>query len=207
MASWTRVAPPFLDLLLAIVERIDRRVRRLRPVREGALLWVERHRHRGPTVHLRDGTDVERGDAAWVIHFSNARLHDLAGPGWQTRGYAVAREDLRALAASHVTLPAAQRPVAYTGTTLLASLTRRVGFEVLDRPATVLARLEDWYLRSVLVRWAPDGRHRLERGHKPLRARRVWLSGHELVRRYGPAAQRAASGSVILPASRQATEG
>lgn len=207
MGSWFRAAPPILDPILAVVERIDRRVRRLRPMRPGALLWLERRRHRGGMVRLGDGTVVRSGDQAWVIHFSNTRLHELGSRGWQTRGYAAAREDLRALAAWHLLQPPEERPVAYTGVTLLASLTRRVGFEVHARPGGLIDRLEDWYLRSILARWAPGGRHRLARGHGPLRAKRVWLSGSELTRRYGPEGPRAPSASVILPVSRQTTEG
>jgi YkoP domain len=185
VASWSRAAPRFLDPVLGVVEELDRIIRRMRPVRPGGLLAIERHRHRGTPVTLRDGTVVRAGDPAWVIHFSNRRLRQLASAGWQTAGFRVAREDLRTLAAWHAAEPPDRRPIAYTGTTLLASLTRRMGFEVHERPATPWARLEDWYLRSILVRWAPAGRRRLGSGHQPMRARRTWISGDELVRIHG----------------------
>jgi hypothetical protein len=88
------------------------------------------------------------------------------------------------LATWHAAQPAASRPVAYTGVTLLAALTARVGFELRDRPPSLGARIEDWYLRSILVRWSPAGRARLARGHRALRARQGWMSGPELERRY-----------------------
>lgn len=188
MASWFHVAPAFLDPVLALVERIDRRVRRLRPIRRGGLLWLESGRHRGEPITLGDGTRVEPGDPVGIIHFDNRRLVDLAVGGWLTEGYAVARQDLRALASWHASRPGTARPVAYTGVTQLAALTRRVGFELRERRPSLGARIEDWYLRSILVRWSPAGRARLEHGHGDLRAREAWMSGPELVRRFAGAA-------------------
>ena len=89
------------------------------------------------------------------------------------------------IAARHAALPEAERPIAYTGVTLLAPLARRAGFELRVRRASWRVRLEDWYLRSLLARWAPAGRGRLARGHRPLVTREVWLSGAQLLRRYG----------------------
>jgi hypothetical protein len=188
MASWFRVAPAFLDPILALVERIDRRVRRLRPIRRGGLLWLEARRHRGAPVVLGDGTPVAPGDALGIIHFDNRRLRDLAAGAWPTEAYEIARGDLRVLARWHAARPAASRPVAYCGVTLLSALTRRVGFEIHERRPSLGARIEDWYLRSILVRWSPAGRARLERGHGALIAREAWMSGPELERRFAEAA-------------------
>jgi len=125
-----------------------------------------------------------------VIHFDNGRLRRLAGGEWLTEAYAVARADFAALAAWHAVQPEDRRPVAYHGVTLLAALTRRAGFEVRDRRPSLGTRIEDWYLRSILVRWSPIGRRRLDRGRGELRARDVWMSAGELLRRFaGSAAQ------------------
>lgn len=178
------VAPRILDPALAIVERIDRWVRRVEPVAPGSVLALERRRHRGPEVTLADGTAVRAGDGAWAIHLDNRLLKDPALGGWQ-RGASAARADLLVVARRHAALPEGQRPVAYTGITLLGPLVRRAGFEVRPRPRSWWARLEDWYLRSLLVRWSPDGRNRLLRGHRPLVAERIWMSAAELIHLYG----------------------
>jgi hypothetical protein len=180
-----RVAPRFLDPILAVVERIDRAVRRIEPLGPESVLGIERHRHRGAAVTLADGTVVHPGDPAWIIHFDNARMRRLARTSWAGDAWRVARRDLHALAALQEALPPRERPVAYTGITVLAPLPRRAGFEVFDRPRTPGVRLEDWYLRSVLARWARGGRDRLAHGHRPLVTQVVWLSGRELLRRFG----------------------
>ena len=134
---------------------------------------------------LRDGTVVRAGDQAPIIHFDNRRMQQLASSAWPTDAWRVARSDLRSLAAAHAALPPEERPVAYHGITVLAALTRRAGFEVRERRRTPWVRLQDWYLRSLLARWAPDGRVRLTHGHGPLQTREAWLSARELLRRYG----------------------
>lgn len=180
------MAPRLLDPVLAVVERVDRARRRIVPARQAALLGVERNHHHGQPVTLADGTIVTPGDRVDIIHFDNACLSRLGTAGWQRAAYEVARQDLRALAVRHARLPDAERPVAYTGVTILAPLARRAGFEVRERPRTSRARLEDWYLRSLLARWAPGGRQRLARGRRELRTLEVWMSGAELLRRYSP---------------------
>jgi hypothetical protein len=181
------VAPRLVDPLLGLVERLDRWRRRIRPARPGALLGFERARFRDPPVVLGDGVRLVPGMPVWVLHLDNARIRALAGDDvWPTRGYAVAVEDLRAIAAQVTRLPERERPVALGGTTLLAPLSRRLGFTVLERPRTMRSRLEDWYLRSLLARWAAAGRRRLARGHGALRASGGWISTAELLRRYEP---------------------
>jgi len=181
------VAPRALDPLLGLVEGIDRRRRRIRPARAGALIGVERTQYRGPALDLPDGGRLDPGAAVWALHFDNARLRRFAAEnGWPTRGYATAADDLRAVAARVERMPADERPTAIGGITLLAPLTRRLGFSVLPRPRTPRTRLEDWYLRSLLARWSPAGRDRLARGHGELRAAAAWMSTDALLRRYGP---------------------
>jgi hypothetical protein len=179
------VAPRFLDPILDLVERIDRTLRRISPAGADAVLGVERHRHRGSAVALADGTVVRPGDPAWIIHFDNRRLRDFAGGAWPADGWRAARRDMALIAAHHAALPQAERPIAYTGITVLAALAHRAGFELRARRASPWTRLQDWYLRSLLARWAREGRTRLERGHRPLVTQEVWLPAAELMRRYG----------------------
>lgn len=182
------VAPRVLDPVLALVERLDRWRRGIRPVRSGALLGLEPSRHRGTAVDIGEGRSLEPGDPVWSLHIDNARLRRLAvdADPWPTRAYVVAVADLEALARRLASMPAGDRPVALGGVTLLAPLARRLGFRVAARPRTRRARLEDWYLRSLLARWAPAGRERLGRGHGEMRTASTWISTGDLLRRYGP---------------------
>ena len=179
------VAPRFLDPVLDLVERIDRTLRHISPAGPGAVLGVERHRYRGRAVSLADGTVVSPGDPAWIVHFDNRRIRSLVSGAWPAEGWRAARRDMARIAAQHAALPPSQRPVAYTGITVLASLARRAGFELRPRRASAWTRLQDWYLRSLLARWGWAGRARLDRGHRPLVTQEVWLSAGELMRRYG----------------------
>lgn len=183
-----RIAPAVMDPALALVERVDRWRRGIRPARAGALVGLERSTHRGMAVDLGEGGALRAGDRVWTLHLDNARLRQLAGDAdrWPTLAYAVAAADLEAIARSVGSMPADERPVALGGVTLLAPLARRLGFRVAARPPSLRVRLEDWYLRSLLARWAPSGRERLTRGHGELRAAGIWISTGDLLRRYGP---------------------
>ena len=181
------VAPALLDPVLGLAERVDRAVRLIRPIGPDALLGLERHRYRGAALTLADGTRIRPGDPTWIIHFDNGRLRRLVpNPGAPlTNAWHAARRDMARIAAAHVALGPGEPPVAYTGISILAPLARRAGFELRPRRRTAWVRLEDWYLRSVLARWAPGGRARLRRGHRPLVTEEVWMSVAELLRRYG----------------------
>ena len=183
------VAPRLLDPILALAELIDRRVRRITPIQPGSILSIERGRYRGDPVLLRDGTRVRRGDRVDILHFVNDRLSGLGSPGWQAAALAQGGADLRVLAQRLAGVAAGGRPVAYRGATILAAPARRMGFEERPRSAGVWHRVEDWYLRSLLVRWAPTGRGRLSSGHSRLAVGEVWISTAELLRRYGPPAE------------------
>jgi hypothetical protein len=182
------VAPRVLDPILALAERIDRRARRITPIRPGALLGVERQWYRGDPVTLEDGTVVHDGDRADIVHFDNGRLRALAGEGWQLRALEQARADLAVLARRLDRPDAAERPVAFHGATLLAPFAVRIGWELHPRRPTAWHRLQDWYLRSLLSRWSPEGRGRLHHGHGALAVGEVWISTDRLLALYGPSA-------------------
>ena len=187
-------APPgFLDAIIALAERIDRRRLGLHPIGPGSLVCVRLDRHRGPAVRLADGTVVADGDVVGWIHLDNAAVRRVAADSWEVEGLGAARRDLAELSARARDAPASARPVAYTGATILWPLARRVGFEVRDRRPSFRVRLEDWYLRGVLAHWSRAGRARLGKGRGVLRTREVWLSAAALQRRYGEPARGAAS--------------
>ncbi len=183
-----RPTPPrLLDPILTRWEQVDRRRRRIRPIRRNGVLGLEFGRYDGPPVVLSDGTAIHRGDPVAMVHIENANMRAVATSEWQTRGLAEARADLRSLADWAARQPEERRPVAYIGFTLMGPLARRVGFEVHPRPRTWRTRLDDWFLRWLMAHWSPGGRDRLRRGAGALRSSDVWLSHAALQRRYGAA--------------------
>jgi hypothetical protein len=170
--------------VLAIVESVDRGVRRVRPITADGVLALERTRHRGPPLTLADGRRVATRDPIGVVHLRNDRVRDLADAGWQSAGMRVATDDLHALARWIEAEPRDRRPIAFRGVTLLAPLARRFGWEARATHRGRLAALERWYQAGLLARWSPQRRARLARG----RARfpvELWISADEVVRRYG----------------------
>ena len=179
-------APPrFLDPILALIERIDRRRRRIHPIRPGAVLGLEVGRHRGRPVTLRDGTVIRRGEVVGLIHFDNARLRALTSSGSLVGAWEQGRGDLAALARWAAGQPPTRRPVAFFGEGLHAAVAARAGFEVLPRPVTAYTRLQDWYFRGLLVRWSRLGRGRLARGRGDLHSSAHWLSTTRLLELHG----------------------
>lgn len=170
---------------MGLVERIDRWRRRIRPIREGALLGLEIGRHRGEPMALRDGAVISPGDVIGIIHFDNARVRELTAFGSLVTGWQQGRDDLAELAAWAAQQPPVRRPVAYFGEGLHSVFALRVGFEVRERPRTWYTRLQDWYFRGLMARWSRLGRQRLAIGHGELHASEYWLSAERLQELHG----------------------
>jgi hypothetical protein len=179
------VAPRWLDPILSLAEAVDRRRRRIRPIRREGLLGLEVGRHRGQLIRLSDGSTVPSGARVGHLHLRNDRVGALAMNGWQLRGYREARADLAALACWWKRQPVVERPVAFAGTTILGPLIRRDGWEVRSRRRTWRARLDEWWMSWLMIHFGLAGRERLTRRHHRLDLAEVWLSAAELVARYG----------------------
>jgi hypothetical protein len=181
-------APPAtLDPVFAIIERIDRRRRGIRPLRDDGILGVEVRRHRGRAVWLPDGTRIEPGTRIVDLHLDNTRIAGVWAAGWRVT-FETAQRDLRACAAWLATIPPPDRPVAVRSGGLLTAGAARLGFTVGPRRGGFMGALESWYLRGLLARWSRAGRARLDAGRRPLRTRVAWLSTAALSARYGPGA-------------------
>lgn len=181
------VAPPWLDPILSLAEVVDRRRRRIRPIRPDGLLGLELGRHRGRLIRLADGSVVPPGAPVGFLHLRNDRVRALATKGWQLAGYRAGRADVAALASWWKSQPAAERPVAFTATTILGPFIRREGWEVRPRRRTLRARLDEWWMSWLMVHFGLAGRQRLTRLHHRLGSAEVWLGAPELVARYDPA--------------------
>lgn len=195
MTGRPRVAAPprFLEPFVVLLERVERRRRRIRPIRRGGLVGLEIRRHRGPPVTLRDGTRVAPGDPIGLLHLDNRVVRTVDALGYAIAGR-IGRADMAALASWARRQPSGRRPVAYYGETLLWPYAAREGFEARDRRPTLAVRVEDFYLRALMAHWSRDGWRRLERGHGPLRSREVWASDAGIQRRFGAVAGGAAAG-------------
>jgi hypothetical protein len=179
------VAPPWLDPILSLAEVVDRRRRHIRPIRADGLLGLELGQHRGGLVRLSDGSVIPPGAPVGYMHLRNDRVRALASNGWQITGYREGRADLAALARWYERQPTAERPVAFTSTTILGPLIRREGWQVVPRRRTWRARLDEWWMSWLMVHFGLAGRKRLTRPHRRLDSAEVWLSAPELVGRYG----------------------
>lgn len=180
-----RVAPRWLDPILSLAEVVDRRRRRIRPIRQDGLLGLELGRHRGELVRLSDGSVVPPGAPVGYMHLRNDRVRALASDGWQLAGYRAGRADLAALALWWKGQPAAERPVAFTAATILAPFIQHEGWEIRPRRRTPRTRLDDWWMSWLMIHFGLTGRTRLARPHRRLESAEVWLSAGELVARYG----------------------
>jgi hypothetical protein len=179
------IAPAWLDPVFSLAEVVDRRRRNIRPIRQDGLLSVELGRHRGGLVRLADGSLVPPGAPVGYLHLRNDRVRALASDGWQLAGYRAARADLAALARWCERQPKAERPVAFTSTTILGPLIRREGWEVRPGRRTRRARLDEWWMSWLMVHFGLVGRERLTKPHHRLDSMEVWLGAAELMARYG----------------------
>jgi YkoP domain len=167
-------AARLLEPILILAERVDRRRRRIRPVRMDGLLGVELRRHEGPDVRLQDGTVVRRGDPLAEIHLRNEQVRDAA----RARGWVAifgARRDLDALVRWCGAQPSTSAPVAVYAYSVLGAFLERGGFERRARRQTVRVRLDGWFMRWLLGRFSPAGQTRLLAGHGVLEAADYWL--------------------------------
>lgn len=140
---------------------------RLRPVRTGGLLLYSVQRWKGPTVRLRDGTVVRRGDRVLELHLRNSAFPERATDSpWPH--LATLREDLASLRQ----LLIRDGAVAAHGVTLFGEAARRLGFEVRPLPRTPWWRLVRFFLWGLRAVYHPGGR-----GHRPPPwPVEVWLS-------------------------------
>ena len=167
-------AARLLEPILVIAEQVDRRRRRIRPVRPDGLLGVEFRRHDGAGTRLRDGTLVRRGDVVAELHLRNERVRDAA----RARGWVVifgARRDLDALVRWCAAQPPSSAPVAVHAYSVLGAFLERGGFERRARRQTVRVRLDGWFMRWLLGRFSPQGEARLLAGRGALEAADYWL--------------------------------
>ncbi len=163
------------------------------------LLHVYLGRYSGKPITLPDGTHIERG--AWVahLHFDNQRVSEAARDAGVFALVRMFVEDMRALAAWVAQPGEMERVQALFGLSLIGRAGPRLGFTVRERPVTIGARFDRFFMDGLLALYNPAGVSRLGRGGSFSRYPvEVWMSRAELLRRYGPRAHTPAG---TVPAS------
>ncbi len=169
-----------------IEEWFERRYQ-IRPIGEGGyIIRLGLIRYRGPTLTFVDGTVVKRGALAGEIHVDNRRaaaLHEGGRGGLRYR-----REVFRALPALARDVRTRREYQAIEivgGPSLFWDEARLAGFE--HRPLPLFTRWWlGWWERSLLARYHPAGRARLDEGNRK-EIRQIWMTRRTLLARYGRA--------------------
>jgi MFS family permease len=166
------------------------------------VLGVRLTRYRGHPITLPDGTTIAKGDWVGELHFHNARVTELAAHSSPLTLLHMIGEDLGALAAwvedntqreppgnaqppANGRQPSIRNIKAIFGVTILSRPAPRLGFTRRDRPHTIHAWFERFFLRGLLAIYNPQGVARLTRGKRDSYAEEVWMSSAALLRRYG----------------------
>jgi MFS family permease len=150
------------------------------------LLGVHLTRYRGRPITLPDGTQITGGTWIAALHFDNYRISATARDTNPWRLTRMIMEDLAALARWAEQPGEIARAEAITGVTLLGRAAPRLGFTLRERPRTIHARLERFFMEGLMALYNPKGADRLKQGTTyatyPVE---VWMSRGELLRRYG----------------------
>lgn len=170
-------------------ERIARRIWWTVPV-PGApygVFAVHRTRYHGQPIALADGTVIREPDAVVELHLNGAAVACITSRQvWDL--LPAARADLHALAAWLQDSPSTPEIKGLFAVTVLGSGARRLGFTVRERPVTLRARLDRFFLTGLLALYSERGIERLASGKTPgAYPREIWMSRDELLRRYADA--------------------
>ncbi len=160
---------------------------RVEPVSDDGAVALSVTRYRGPTVRLRDGTEIQDGELVGELHLSRdrlMRLHRDLPP--REVVFALRREieqALRALAALVAEHPRYRHLRAFHAVSLFWRETKVLGFEPRPMENSWSRRAFGWYLRMLMARDHPLGRRRLSLGFREVGI--VWVSRTTLLSRYG----------------------
>ncbi|MBN2186826.1 MAG: hypothetical protein JW732_05180 [Dehalococcoidia bacterium] len=175
---------------LTATNKVEAIVLRVRPLGRSSIISIELRRHKGYPVKLLDGCAVRPGDNVIKLHLNNAWIADRLqlNPGVRRvgfrRGIIHYVKDALQLLASEVADKKYGNMTAVYGWTVFHAPASELGFQVIDLPNTLRAKLAQFYIIRLMqvnhIPWLK--RHRA--AGKSLKVKAVWLSRAELLRMY-----------------------
>lgn len=153
------------------------------------VLRVHFGRYHGKPITLPDGTRIARGARIIELHINSLKLGAASRTATPFQLMRLIADDLGALAAwagePDQRGPAA-RSIAIHGLTLMGRAAPRLGFTLRERPVTLIAWFDRFFMQGLLTIYNPDGLKRLRRGTTfGAYPTEIWMSQAELLRRYG----------------------
>jgi hypothetical protein len=177
----------------------------IQEVEPGNLVRLNIKQYHGPTITLKDGTEIRPGETLGELHLDNKELFKLQ-QNCSNRVKAVMtvkkalKRDLHRLAELMLQQKIATGVKAFYGITLFHQGALLLGFEVRDFRSSFLSTCFCIGQMLLLVAYHPSGIKRLKQGHQALGSKEIWISRTALLRDFTTRQQ------CSLPAGTSATK-
>jgi peptidoglycan-N-acetylglucosamine deacetylase len=146
--------------------------------------------YRGRPLILPDGTTIRSGTPVAELHVNNDAILRFQSRREMSL-VSASRQDFRCLSKWLADADPGHEVKALFGITLLGPLAARLGFVRVDHNAPIKKRLDRMFMHGLLMLYSVEGLRRMSRGlHLQDFPQEIWMSRHELMRRYGDAVPR-----------------